>query len=235
MGMIDPRQRVQLDGFKMCEEWHYDIIRFVANFRWLPERHKSKVRYVGIGLTKIGLIRGVFVRALLLIIACVVVTGCSTTLPVNYVASPSLKGSGTVAVGKFEYVAFENGDRDANQFQKVVSIGEMYIDKDVSKLMAGALNKELIASGFTVENTGDLKISGDIDKFLYDWTGFTETDMYLDVTYKVTKSGKPVYSKSLKSHKALPKMPGFESEAIRGLLSDNIDQLFSDLRDENLL
>lgn len=189
----------------------------------------------GYRLVVFELTEGVFVRALLLVIACVVITGCSTTLPVSYVASPSLKGTGAVAVGKFDYVAFENGDRDANQFQKVVSIGEMYIDKDVSKLMAGALNKELIASGFTVENTGDLRISGDIEKFLYDWTGFTETDMYLDVNYKVTKSRALVYSKLLKSHKALPKIPGFEPEAIRGLLSDNIDQMLNDLRDQSLL
>lgn len=174
-------------------------------------------------------------RILLVLLTCFIVSGCSTTLPVNYVASPSLKGEGVVSVGKINYLAYDKGERDANQFQKVTSIGEMYIDKDVSQLVTGALNKELIASGFTVVRQGDVVISGDIQKFLYDWTGFTETDMYLDVSYLVTKDGKLVYSKLLKSHKALPKVPGFESEAIRGLLSDNIDQLLTDLRGESFL
>jgi len=162
--------------------------------------------------------------------------GCSTTIPVNYVPSPSIKGSGNVEVGKFIYAPYERKQVKANQFQSVsVAIGAMYLSENVSDLVEQSLNKELLAAGFSTEPTTGLKISGTVDRLLFDWTGFTEMDMYLDVSYSISKNGNQINIKKISSHKALPKMPGYDSEAIRSTISDNISKLLIDLRKDKLL
>ena len=93
----------------------------------------------------------------------------------------------------------------------------------------------MLAAGFSTEPTTGLKISGTVDRLLFDWTGFTEMDMYLDVSYSISKNGNQINIKKISSHKALPKMPGYDSEAIRSTISDNISKLLIDLRKDKLL
>lgn len=162
--------------------------------------------------------------------------GCSTTIPVNYVPSPSIRGAGEVEVGKFAYAPYERKEVKANQFQSATAaIGAMYLSENVSDLMEQSLNKELLASGFSTGPTNNLKISGTVDKLLFDWIGFVEMDMYLDVTYNISKNGNLIGTKKISSHKALPKMPGYDSEAIRATIADNISKLLLEMRKEKLL
>ena len=162
--------------------------------------------------------------------------GCSTTIPVNYVPSPSIRGTGDVEVGKFVYAPYERNEVKANQFQSATAaIGATYLSENVSDLIEQSLNKELLAAGFSTEPTTKLKISGTVDKLLFDWIGFVEMDMYLDVTYTISKNGNPLVTKKVSSHKALPKMPGYDSEAIRSTIADNISKLLLDLRKDKLL
>ncbi len=35
--------------------------------------------------------------------------GCSTTMPINYIASPSIRGQGEIAVGRFQYTPAQQG------------------------------------------------------------------------------------------------------------------------------
>ena len=161
---------------------------------------------------------------------------CSTTVPVNYIASPSLKGEGAVAVGKFSYSPSVEGKVAPNQFQHAtVSIGQIFLSENVSDLLEKSLRKELIAAGFDPDGQAKVQISGSVDRFLYDWTGFTEMDMYLDINYTVRKDGVIAYENIIKTHKALPKAPGYDSEAVRSVISESIDKLFLDLRAKKLI
>lgn len=163
-------------------------------------------------------------------------TGCSTTIPVNYVASPAIKGSGPVQAGSFSYAPAERGEVRQNQFQSAqMSMGSMYLAENVSDLLKQSLRKELIAAGFDPDGTTDIQISGVVEKFLYDWIGFVEMDMYLDVKYTVTRNGNIIHEQTIRSHKALPKAPGYDSEAIRTTISDNLTKLMLELRAKKII
>lgn len=165
-----------------------------------------------------------------------VVYGCSSTIPINYVASPVIRGNGDIAVGKFIYSPALAGVVKHNQYQSAtVSLGTMYLSEDANKLIEGAIKKELIASGFNVDNKADIVITGDITRFLYDWVGVVEVDFYLDVNYTVTKNGSVVFKDVIKTHKASPKNINQDSEATRAVVSENISLLFESLRDRKIL
>lgn len=174
---------------------------------------------------------------LLMIISAFLFSGCSTTMPLNYVASPSIKGQGQVGVGVFNYIPADNKIVKSNEFQKApLAMGTMYMPENANTLLKNSIKKELIAAGFDQSEDASLKISGDIDKFEYDWVGVMEVNFYLDVSYKVTDGGKTVYEKTIKTHKASPKVLGStDSEAVRSTISDNITELLQDLRSKKIL
>ncbi|WP_368561477.1 hypothetical protein [Acinetobacter baumannii] len=163
--------------------------------------------------------------------------GCSTTMPINYIASPSIRGQGEIAVGRFQYTPAQQGLVKKNEFQKPsAAIGTMYMSDNADVLLKSSLTKELIAAGFNPKENAELKISGDIQQFLYDWIGFIEVDFYLDVEYTVTKNDQVIYKKLIKTHKASPKaMGGTDSEAVRSAISTNIGELLQDLKSQKII
>lgn len=166
-----------------------------------------------------------------------VLSGCSTTMPINYVASPTIKGQGDIGVGVFKYIPADNGLVKPNEFQKPpAAIGTMYMSDKADALLKSSLTKELIAAGFNPDQNADIQISGDVQKFEYDWIGFVEVDFYLDVDYLVTKNNQVIYKNTIKTHKASPKaMGGTDSEAVRSAISSNIGDLLQDLRIKKIL
>lgn len=166
-----------------------------------------------------------------------VLSGCSTTMPINYVASPTIKGQGAVSVGQFKYIPAARGLVESNEFQKASSaIGTMYMSDKADALLKSSLTKELIAAGFDPSDNADIKISGDIQQFKYDWIGFVEVDFYLDVDYTVIKNSQVIYKNTVKTHKASPKAMGAtDSEAVRSAISSNIGDLLQDLRAKKIL
>ena len=92
-------------------------------------------------------------RLLTAIAVATVLVGCSSTVPVNYVPAPSMRGEGAVSVGQFVYMPAQRGDVQANQFQPSPNgaLGAMYLSENVDELLKDALVKELIAAGFNPE------------------------------------------------------------------------------------
>ena len=166
-----------------------------------------------------------------------ILSGCSTTMPINYIASPTIKGGGDVALGDFKYIPYEQGMVKANQFQKATAaIGTMYMSDNADTLLKSSLTKELIAAGFNPSQNANIKISGDVQKFLYNWIGLVEVDFYLDIDYKVIKDGQEVYHNTIRTHKASPKAMGAtDSEAVRSAISSNIGELLQDLRGKEII
>lgn len=174
-------------------------------------------------------------KSVALLLGLLTLVGCST-VPVNYVASPSIRGTGAVTTGEFSYAPADRGEVRPNQYQSsTVSIGSMYLSENVSDLIKQALRKELIAAGFDPDDTSGVQISGVVEKFLYDWVGLFEMDMYLDVKYTVTSGGNLVYTGVIRTHKALPKAPAYDSEATRATISDNLTQLLLELRQRKII
>ena len=51
---------------------------------------------------------------------CLICAGCSTTVPLNYIPSSSIRGSGTVSLTTFKYIPAEQGIVEQNEFQKAL-------------------------------------------------------------------------------------------------------------------
>lgn len=166
------------------------------------------------------------------------ISGCSTSIPVNYVPAPIIKGEGDITVGTVNYIPAIQGKVKQNQMQKATgAIGNIYTTVPVPEIVKKALQKELTAAGFTVNEASDTQIDISIDKFLYDWIGFVEVDFYTDMTFTVTKQGIEVAKYEVKAHQAAPKTPSMstDSEAIKSTLSTAFTDFMLEMRNKKVL
>ncbi|TNG94886.1 hypothetical protein FHQ20_07950, partial [Pasteurellaceae bacterium USgator41] len=155
-------------------------------------------------------------------LVCVVLAGCSTTIPVNYTASPVVKGIGDVAILQSRYVPYEKGEVEVNEIQKKsLAIGTIKISSNVDDFFTKALQKEFIASGVEVTDNSRLKVIATINQLLNDWIG-THEDYYLKVNYELLKDDKLIYSKEIETHIKSGKNSNFVISGINLVVSDNI-------------
>jgi len=177
-------------------------------------------------------------RILAVLVVSLMLSACSTTLPINYVPSTSVRGTSPVKVSAFRYLPAEQQLVAPNQFQKYpVSIGEIYLGEDVSHLVESAVRKELSYAGYQLNDSADVIVSGDVSRFYYDWTGFVEVNFEVGIAFRVTKNGKVALESTTFSHQKAPKGTGLAQnpEAIRAAISDCIDQFLSEARKVSVL
>lgn len=171
----------------------------------------------------------IFVLSLLL-------ASCSATLPIAYTPSNLISGTGTVSVSRFSYTAARKGQIAPNQPEKNPSgIGDIYLSEEIETLFTDAVRKELRFSGYRLADSVPTSISGTIDRFYYDWVGFTTQSVDLVVTFAVDKDGKGVFSQTITSHKEAPKAPGYETEAIKSSISECIQRFLQEAQSKGAL
>lgn len=175
-------------------------------------------------------------KKILFIVALFVLVGCSTSVPINYVPAPTIKGNGQVFVAESVYQPFVNGEVKANEMQKAKgALGTIYAANDISDVVKKAFQRELVASGYDLNDLSDTKIKLAINKFLYDWIGFVEVDFYIDITYSVEKNGVEVMRYVSEEHQAAPKSMTSDSEAIKAALSSSFSNFFQEARNKKIL
>lgn len=160
--------------------------------------------------------------------------GCTATLPVNYAPSNLTRGSGAVAVDQFVYAAARDGKFPANQPEER-GLGTILLGQDISSLFSDAVRKELRFSGYDLSTGASVTVGGVIDRFSYDWVGLATQRVDVSVSFKVHRAGKEVYSRTITSHKEIPKAPGYETEAIKSAMSDCIQQFLGDAHAKHVL
>lgn len=162
--------------------------------------------------------------------------GCSTSLPINYVPAPSIRGNGDVFVNNVTYQPFTDKKVKANETQKARgAIGTIYISGDISDIVKKSFQKELTAAGYDLNELANLQINLTINKFLYDWIGFVEVDFYIDITYTVVKNGSEIMKFVSTEHQAAPKTMTADSEAIRAALSSSFNNFLVEARKNKIL
>ncbi len=163
-------------------------------------------------------------------------SGCSTTLPINYIPSSSVRGTGIVSVGTIKYVPAENGQVAQNEFQKnALGVGKIYLSKDIASLIETALKKELVLSGFEVQHRSNFVIEADINRFYYDWIGLLEVDFELEIVFRLKENGRVIFEHNTFSHQKAPKTMATDTEAVRASISDCIDDFMLEARHRNII
>src|SRR5690625_3712700 len=116
-------------------------------------------------------------KMVIALVLAVLLSGCATTIPINYIPSTFETGSGSVEVGNFTYEPFLQGKVKDNQIQKCgPCLGEKYTNGSVAGIVQDALKKELVHAGYTLQGKSNVLITGEVTHFYNDWTGFTEVD-----------------------------------------------------------
>src|SRR5918997_2172158 len=78
-----------------------------------------------------------------------ILSGCPRILSIDYQPSNTIKGEGTIQIGPFRYMPFENGQVHAKQVQlNAQAAGSLYLSEDVAAFFAEALRRELASSGY---------------------------------------------------------------------------------------
>ncbi len=165
-------------------------------------------------------------------------SGCSTTVPINYIPSSSVRGHGDIIVGSVRYLPADTGSVKPNQFQKnSSSIGEKFTNQDVALIIKSALQKELAYAGYSSSGADALRIDVDVTRFYVDWLGFSNVDFDVGIAFRVSRSGKVFFQHSSFAHQIAPKTESMsqQPEAIRAAISACIDDFLAQGRLQGLL
>jgi len=121
--------------------------------------------------------------AVISVVLAIALSGCATTIPVNYSPSSTMTVSGAVAVAPFTYLPATTGAVKSNQIRNT-AIGNAMFDQNIDVLVRDSVFKELRFVGVNVLDQ-DKKLTGEIQEFLIDDLGFS-VDWTLRVKYIVT-------------------------------------------------
>ena len=123
----------------------------------------------------------------------VLVLGCARVVTIDYEPTNPWKGQGTVTVLPFRYEAAEDHrvrprEVETNRAART----ELYLSQEIGAFFTEAFRRELTHSGYTIEESGPLTVSGAITRFFSDWRGDVERTFELHAVYtvgSVAKSG----------------------------------------------
>lgn len=121
--------------------------------------------------------------------------GCSGTIPVNYTPHNIVRYQGDVDVGQFSYAPAKAGKVKTNQVANT-AVGSIYLPTNVSDLVRRATAAELEKTGFKLDTSSPLRLTGTILNFEADDLGYS-VDWSYAIRYVITNvlNGKQLLSK----------------------------------------
>lgn len=151
-------------------------------------------------------------------------TGCVSTLPVNYAPSSTLSASGSVAVVPFTYAPAKSGKVEANQIRNT-AMGNIHFEQNVDIIFRDAVFKELRFVGVKVDDP-NRKLSGEIQEFLIDDLGY-HVDWTLTVKYHVSAADGTAYEATKTIKRKTAKFANVFG-ALNETIKMNIEELIKD-------
>lgn len=159
-----------------------------------------------------------------------VLSGCATApIPINYAPSSVKSAAGTLSVSDFSYFPSSSSapkQVDSNQIRNT-AMGEIKIDRDVSKFIRDAVFSELRFVGIKTNDPSKI-LSGEIEEFLIDDLGYS-VDWTLRVKYTLTDtaSRKVVFSSTKNTQRNTSKFANVFG-ALNETVKINVEQLIDD-------
>ena len=171
-----------------------------------------------------------------ILLASIATAGCLRVLSLDYQATNSVRGQGTVHVSDFHYQAADEQRVRPHEVETPPrSEAKLFLSESIGVLFSQALQSELVRSGYTVTESSSQIITGVVTRFLLDWTKETELTFMLDVAYLVESDGRQPFSWHCASLKNGP--AGLEADAvlIRAGIADCIEHFLLAARDAKVL
>ena len=125
-----------------------------------------------------------------LALALLLLTGCTTILPLNYSPSSGLSATGSVRVAEFRYLPALNGKIKPNQIENT-AWDDLYFDQEIGAFFRDAVVKELGLVGVKTDSKSRT-LTGEVREFLIDDLG-SNVDWTLRILYRVRSPDKMLY------------------------------------------
>lgn len=121
--------------------------------------------------------------------------GCGRVVFIDYEPTNAWKGQGTVTVLPFQYEAADDHrvrprEVETNRAART----ELYLSQEISSFFTGALQQELLHSGYAPGESGPLTVSGTITRFYVDWRNGVERFFELHVSYTVRSGEQSLFT-----------------------------------------
>ena len=114
---------------------------------------------------------------------------CARIVNLEYEPTNSVKGQGTVTVVPFRYEAAEAHRVRPREVETYgATRAGLFLSQEIGGFYAEALRRELARSGYTLEESSLVTVSGAVVRFAVDW-GETERVFELRAVYTIEKSG----------------------------------------------
>jgi hypothetical protein len=149
-------------------------------------------------------------------------TACGRLVSIDYEATNVVKGEGVVRVMPFRYEPFELHRVRPRQVETHPEANsELFMVDEVGGFFAGALGKELLKSGYALNDSAERVLSGTLTKFYLDWTSDQmDRSFQLAVDYIVTHREEPVFRWQCASIQRGPNQMGRDGPLIRKGIAD---------------
>ena len=114
---------------------------------------------------------------------------CGRIVNIEYEPTNSFKGQGTVTVVPFRYEAAEDHRVRPREVETYgAARAELFLSQKIGIFYTEALSRELTRSGYTLEESGLVTVTGSVARFFVDWRE-TERIFELRVLYTIAKNG----------------------------------------------
>lgn len=156
-------------------------------------------------------------------------SGCVSTIPMNYAPSSVKTATGALSVADFRYLPSESAAAKPIPPDVIrnTALGQIKIDRNVNVFIRDAVFAELRFVGIKT-NDGNKILSGDIEEFLIDDLGFN-VDWTLRINYSlVDKASKQVIFSAVKTTQRRTGKFANPIGALNETIKLNVEQLLDD-------
>lgn len=148
--------------------------------------------------------------------------GCGRLLSIDYEATNKVKGEGVLRVSPFKY---EPSDMHRVRPRQVETHpgakSELFMVEEIGGFFADALKKELLKSGYTLNESADRMLSGTLTRFYFDWTSDQmDRSFQLGVDYTLSRKEDPLFTWRCSSVQQAPNQMGQDGPLIRKGIAD---------------
>ena len=156
------------------------------------------------------------------VLVLVVLAGCGRLVSIDYDAANVIKGEGIIRVNPFRYEPFEThrlGPRQVETHPEAKS--ELFMVDEIGVFFADALKKELLKSGYTLNDSADRVLSGMLTRFYLDWSSDQmDRSFQLGVDYSVSRKEQAPFTWHCSSVQQGPNQMGKDGPLIRKGIAD---------------
>jgi hypothetical protein len=158
----------------------------------------------------------------LVILALVLLSGCGRLVSIDYEATNVVKGEGVVRVVPFMYEPFDLHRVRPRQVETHPEAkSELFMVEEVGKFFADALRKELLKSGYTLNDSADRVLSGTLTRFYLDWSSDQmDRSFQLGADYTVSRKEEALFTWKCSSVQQGPNQMGNDGPLIRKGIAD---------------